>query len=167
VASLQAEVERLRAERESDADETAGMLVQIAESERMRAVAQSQAVIAIERVEALQSDLAEARLRVAALEGEAAGLREQRSLAEARLSSARELIAAAMELLEEMQRREEMASSMRARAVRDTLRTLGRVAENPQAHAPPGEQAGGPESSVVEIVGTHDLEWDLALAESK
>ena len=157
----------MRAERESDADETAGMLVQIAESERMRTVAQSQAAIASERVEALQSDLAAARSRVAALEGEVAGLREQQSLAEARLSSTRETIALAVGLLEEMQRREELASSMRARAVRDTLRTLGRAVENPPAHAPPGEQASGPESTVVEIVGTHDLEWDLALAESE
>jgi chromosome segregation ATPase len=166
VASLQAEVERLRAERDFDADETAGMLVQIAESERMRAVAQSQVVVASERVETLQSALAEAQSRVAALEAEAAELREQQSLAEARLSSARESIAAAVALLEEMERREEMASSMRTRAVRDMLHTLGRAAENPLAEAPPGEQAAGPESS-VEIVGTHDLEWDLALAESE
>jgi hypothetical protein len=166
VASLQAEVERLRAERECDADETAGMLVQIAESERMRTVAQSQVVIASERVEALESELAEARSRVAALEGEAAGLRELRSLAEARLSSARELIATAVALLEEMQRREELASSMRTRAVRDTLRALNGAAEDPIAQAPPEERAAGPESS-VEIVGTHDLEWDIALAESE
>jgi uncharacterized small protein (DUF1192 family) len=162
VASLQAEVERLRAERDSDADETAGMLVQIAESERMRAVAQSQAVMASERVDALQSQVAEALSRIAALEVEITGLRAQRSLAETRLSGARESIALAVGLLEEMQRREEMASSMRTRAVRDMLRTLGRAVENPA----PGEQEQGPESS-IEIIGTHDLEWDLALEESK
>lgn len=166
VASLQAEVERLRAERESDVDETAGMLVQIAESERMRAAALSQAVVASERGDALQSDLAEARSRVEALEVEVAGLRQQWSLAEERLSSARETIATALTLLEEMQRREELASSMRARSVRDTLRTLGGEAEDPQAKAPAGDQASGPESS-VEIVGTHDLEWDLDLAGSE
>jgi hypothetical protein len=167
VASLQAEVERLRAERESDADETAGMLVQIAESERMRAAAQSQAVIASERVGALQSDLAAAIARVGTLEVEVAGLREQWSLAEARLSGARETIATALTLLEEMQRREEMASSMRARSVRDTVRALGRAAEDTQAKAPPADEASGPESSIIEIVGTHDLEWDLDLAESE
>ena len=165
VAGLQAEVERLRAERESDVDETAGMLVQIAESERLRAAAQSQAVVAGERVEALQSDLAEARSRASALEVEIAGLREQWSLAETRLSNARETIAAALTLLEEMQRREEMASSMRARSLRDTLRTLGRAAEDSRATTPPDDQASGPESS-IEIVGTHDLEWDLDLAGS-
>jgi hypothetical protein len=164
VASLQAEVERLRAERESDADETAGMLVQIAESDRMRAAAQSQAVVASERVEAMQSDLDEARSRVDALEVEVAGLREQWSLAESRLGAARETIATALALLEEMQRREELTSSMRARSVRDTLRALGHAAGNAETKAPPGDRASGPESS-VEIVGTHDLEWDLDLAE--
>jgi septal ring factor EnvC (AmiA/AmiB activator) len=164
VASLQAEVERLRAERETDADETAGMLVQIAESDRMRAAAQSQAVVAVERIEALQSDLDEARSRVGALEAEVAGLRDERSLAEARLCSARETITTALALLEEMQRREELASSMRARSVRDTLRALGQAGADGEAKAPPSDRASGPESS-VEIVGTHDMDWDLDLAE--
>jgi hypothetical protein len=165
VATLQAEVERLRAERETDADETAGMLVMIAESERMRAAAQSQAVVAGERVGALESDLEEARSRVDALEVEVAGLREHWSLAEKRLSEARETITAALGLLEEMERREEMVASMRARSVRDTLRALGRAAHDPQAGAP-SEPAAARESS-IEIVGTHDLEWDLDLAESE
>jgi hypothetical protein len=164
VASLQAEVERLRAERETDADETAGMLVHIAESDRMRAAAQSQATVAGERVEALASDLEAARSRVDALEVEVAGLREQWSLAEARLGTARETIATALALLEEMQRREEMTSSMRARSVRDTLHALGRAAADAEPKATPSDRASGPESS-VEIVGTHDMDWDLDLAE--
>ena len=166
VASLQAEVERLRAERDSDADETAGMLVQIAESERMRAVAQSQALMASERLEALQSDLAEARSRAVALEVEVTGLRQQHSLAQARLLRAREAIAQAVTLLEEMQRREEMATSMRARSLRDALHSLGQMAEDSEAKAPPSDRASVREST-IEIVGTHDLEWDLDLAESK
>jgi hypothetical protein len=163
VATLQAEVERLRAERETDADETAGMLVQIAESDRMRAAAQSEAMVAGERVGALAADLDEARLRVLALEAEVAGLREQWSLSEARLSTARETISAALTLLEEMDRREELAASMRTRTMRDTLRALGRAAEGDAKATPSGEPASGPESS-VEIVGTHDLEWDFDLA---
>jgi hypothetical protein len=170
VASLQAEVERLRAERETDADETAGMLVQIAESDRMRAAAQSQAMVAGERVGALQSDLDEARGRVDALEAEVAGLRAQWSLSEARLRTAREAISAALTLIEDMDRRDEMAASMRARAMRDTLRALGREgrdgAEHDAKSAPSEEAAAGPESS-VEIVGTHDLEWDFDLADSE
>jgi chromosome segregation ATPase len=132
----------------------------------MRVAAQSQAVMVGERLGALQSDLAEAQSRVEALEVEVAGLRQQRSLAESRLTAARETIAAALTLLEEMQRREEMASSMRARSVRDTLRTLSRAAADPHADAPRVDPASGPESS-IEIVGTHDLEWDLDLAESE
>jgi hypothetical protein len=167
VASLQAEVERLRAERETDADETAEMLVQIAESDRMRAAAQSQAMVAGERIGTLQADLDEARLRVESLEVELAGLRVQWSVSEARLKAARETIATAFALIEDMDRRDEMAASMRARAVRDTLRALGRDARDAAEHdadaSPAGEDRTGPESS-VEIVGTHDLEWDLDLA---
>ncbi len=164
VATLQAEVERLRAERETDADETAGMLVQIAESDRMRAAALSEAMVAGERVGALAADLDEARLRVEALEAEVAGLREQWSLSEARLCTARETISAALTLLEEMDRREELAASMRTRTMRDTLRALGRAADHEAKTTPSAEPASGPESS-VEIVGTHDLEWDFDLAE--
>ena len=172
VASLQAEVERLRSERETDADETAEMLVQIAESDRMRAAAQSQVVVASERVGTLEADLDDARTRVGALEVEMARLREQWSLSEARLSAARETIAAAVTLLEEMERREEMSSSMRTRSLRDTLRALSRAGRDAERGAErrssgaPEDRASGPESS-VEIVGTHDLEWDLDLAESE
>jgi hypothetical protein len=193
VATLQAEVERLRAERETDADETAGMLVQIAESDRMRAAAQSEATVAAERLETLEADLDQARLRVDALEVELSGLREQWSLSEARLIAARETISAAQTLIEDMERREEMASSMRARAVRDTLRALGRdgredrdgrdahgdrdargarddanrdVPSSAAMKVAPEERGSAPESS-VEIVGTHDLEWDFDLAEPR
>ena len=62
-----------------------------------------------------------------------------------------------------MERREELAASLRARAVRDALRELGRGRESQSADS---ESVGtsGPESS-VEVVGTHDVEWDLDLAE--
>ncbi len=165
VATLQAEVQRLRAERETDADETAEMLVQLAESDRMRAAALSEATVAEERVGALQSDLHEARQRVEVLEVEVAGLREQWSLSEARLRSARQTIAGALSLLEDMERREEMAASLRARGVRDALRALGRGQEH-ESTEPEGDAPSAPESS-VEVVGTHDLEWDLDLAGSE
>jgi septal ring factor EnvC (AmiA/AmiB activator) len=168
LASLQAEVERLRTERETDADETAGMLVQIAESDRMRAAAQSQATAAAARATALQTDLDEARRRIDALEVEVAGVREQWSLSEARLGAARETMSTAFGLLESMERRDEMAASIRAKAVRDTLRALQShdATDRDAKVAPSDEPAAGPESS-VEIVGTHDLEWDLDLAGSE
>jgi chromosome segregation ATPase len=165
VASLQAEVVRLRAERETDVDETAEMFVQLVESDRMRVAAQSEAMVAGERVGALQSDLDEAHQRVDALEAEVAGLRQQWSLAESRLDRARLTIAAALSLLEDMERREEMAASLRARAVRDALQTLahGRESEPTDTR---GEISSGPESS-VEVVGTHDMDWDLDIAGSE
>ncbi len=163
VASLQAEVERLRAGRETDADETAEMLIHLAESDRMRAAAQSEAMVAGERVGALQSDLDEARERVDSLEAEVAGLREQWSLAESRLTSARHTIAAALTLLEDMERREELAASLRARAVRDALQALGRGSD--QSAESHDDRPSGPESS-VEVVGT-DVDWDLDIAGSE
>src|SRR5689334_3695503 len=57
VAALEAELERLRAERATEADEFASMLVQIAESDRMRAAAQTMASEARERAGAIQADL--------------------------------------------------------------------------------------------------------------
>jgi chromosome segregation ATPase len=165
VASLQAEVERLRAERETDADETAEMLVQIAESDRMRAAAQSEVTVAAERIGSLQADLDESQRRVQALEAEVAGLREARSLAESRLRNTRETIAAALSLLEDLERREEMAASLRARGVKEAMRALGGRREG-QSTGAEAEQATGPESS-IEVVGTHDLEWDMDIAGSE
>jgi hypothetical protein len=40
------------------------------------------------------------------------------------------------------------------------------MAEDSEAKAPPSDRASVREST-IEIVGTHDLEWDLDLAESK
>jgi chromosome segregation ATPase len=152
VASLQAEVERLRSERASDADETAGMLVHIAESERMRAAALSEAVEAGERAGALQANLESARRRIEELERELAGIRTQWALSKSQLSSAHQTMASALGVLEEMERREEMASSMRSRGLRDALRALGR------------DGATAPDSS-VEIIGVHEMEWELDLAD--
>ena len=165
---LEAEVERLRTERESDADEAAGMLVHIAQSERMRVAAQSQAVQAGERAGALQADLDQAMQRIDELEVEVAGLRQQWVASEARLNAAHETISAAFGALEDLERREEMTASMRARSIRDTLRALGgNPAEPVGAESSSRERVSqGPDSS-VEIVGTHDLEWEMDLAESE
>jgi hypothetical protein len=112
-ASLEAEVERLRVARAEDADVTAGMLVRIAEGERLRLAAQARAT-------ALEAELVQARqLKVAA---------------EARVEGTRAQMAAALELIEELERREEMAASLRARTIeqaRRTLQGLGRTAPPP------------------------------------
>ena len=169
---LEAEVERLRIERESDADEAAGMLVQIAQSERMRVAAQSQAEEAGERAGALQADLDQAMERIDELEIELAGLRQQWVASEARLNAAHETMSAALGLLEDLERREEMTASMRARSIRDTLRALGggsAESEQPESSSrqrvSKGPDSRGPDSS-VEILGTQDVDWELELAES-
>jgi chromosome segregation ATPase len=176
VASLEAEVQRLRSERANDADETAGMLVHIAESERMRAAAYSEAVEAGERAGTLRAHLESARRRIDELELELGGMRTKWALSEAQLSSARETMTSALGMLEEMERREEMAASMRARGLREALRALARDARDedrptPDAGFPSGEtsassqgQASSAPESSVEIVGVHE-EWELDLAE--
>jgi chromosome segregation ATPase len=251
MALLEAELERLRSERASEADETAGMLVHIAESERMRVSAQSQAVEAGERAGVLEARLEAAQRQIHELEAEVAGARTLWAASQAELTSAREQLtstqrqlastneqltsaheqqtatneqltaaraqltatgeqltsareqltstnqelasareqltstnqqlasareqltstsqelasanesmASALEMLEEMERREEMAASMRTRGLRDAVRALGRVG----AGSAPERVSVAPDST-VEIVGTHDVEWDLELAE--
>jgi hypothetical protein len=112
-ASLEAEVERLKAARAEDADVTAEMLVRVAEAERLRLAAQSRATT-------LEAELVEARqLKVAA---------------EARVQGTRSQMAAALELIEELERREEMAASLRTRTIaqtRSALQGLGRTAPSP------------------------------------
>lgn len=166
VANLEAEVERLRAERATDADETAGMLVRIVESDRMRSAAQVIAVEAKERAGALQADLNRAMQRIESLERQLDELEHE-------VRAMRGTISGACGMLEDLQRREEIAASLRTRSVRDLLSTLANAAGAIGGSNEGGDQGGGaasghgpagstPESS-VEIVGTH--EWDLDMAE--
>jgi hypothetical protein len=168
VASLEAELERLRAEREQDVDETAEMLVKIVESERMIVAARSEAVEAGERAGLLHAELERARQRIDELEVEVAGLRRASSGAGPGQGDAHGAIAVALTLLEDLERREEMAASMRARALRSALETLASHAgsavptSESTGEAAVEQPASGPESS-VEIVGTHELDWDAEL----
>jgi len=156
LANLEAEVERLRGELANDADDTAGMLVRIAESERRHVTAHALAIDARERATVLEAELANAHERMRELELELAGLREQWSLAEARLGAAREAIGGALGLVEELERREEMAASIRTRTIRDTLGAL-------RGDAPPV-----PAQSSVGVASAHDAprdgDWELDLA---
>jgi chromosome segregation ATPase len=166
VASLEAELDRIRAERASEADEAAGMLVQIAESDRMRAAAQTKATAASERAEALRADLDHASHRISELEAEVDALRQQWAQSEARLSEAQETMSSALGLLEAMERREEMASSLRARALRDAVQALGRSMPPPPSHPEAEERPASGVESTVEVLGTQDLDWDMALGDS-
>jgi hypothetical protein len=111
--TLEAEIERLKAARAEDADVTAAMLVRIAESERLRLAAQT-------RCGELDAELAQMRQRVAA--------------AEARLDGTRSTMASALTMLDELDRRDEMAASIRTRTlgqVRAALQGQGRTAPPP------------------------------------
>jgi hypothetical protein len=126
--TLEAEVERLRAARAEDADVTAAMLVRIAEAERLRVAAQA---------------------RCGELEVELARMRQQVAAAEARLAGTRTTMASALGMLEELERREEIAASIRTRTLgqaRAALQGQGRTAPPP------------PESSF-------DAGWELSSGE--
>jgi hypothetical protein len=156
LANLEAEVERLRGELANDADDTAGMLVRIAESERRHVTAHTLAIDASARASALEAELAKANERMQELELELAILRQQWSLSEGRLGAAREAMDGALGLVEELERREEMAASIRTRTIRDALRAL-------RGDAPPV-----PAQSSIGVAGAHDAprdgDWELDLA---
>jgi chromosome segregation ATPase len=110
---LEAEIERLKAARAEDADVTAAMLVRIAEAERLRLAAQ-------EHCTKIEAELVETRQRVAA--------------AEARLEGTRSTMQSTLAMLDELERREEMAGSLRTRTLgqaRAALQGQGRTAPPP------------------------------------
>jgi chromosome segregation ATPase len=112
-AALEAEVERLKTARAEDADLAAEMLVRVAEAERLRMAAQT-------RVSELEAALVEARRAAAS--------------AQARFEGMRPTMSTALELIEELERREEMAGSLRTRTiqqVRTVLQGQGRTAPPP------------------------------------
>ncbi|HEX3771356.1 MAG TPA: hypothetical protein VHV30_10845 [Polyangiaceae bacterium] len=165
VATLEAEVERLRGELALDADDTAGMLVRIVESERLQLSAHAQAVEASARAAALEAELAKSKGKASALEAEIAGLRQQWVLAEARLSATREAMRNALAVVEELERREEVVATLRGRTIREALKLL-RGETLPRETLPPPSA----ESSVA-VRGSDDappesgnLGWDLDLA---
>jgi septal ring factor EnvC (AmiA/AmiB activator) len=163
LATLEAEVERLRGELASDADDTAGMLVRIAESERMHVSAHALAIEAGTRASVLEADLEAATQRVRALEGELAALRQQWSLSETRLGAARESVRNALAMVEELERREEMAAAIRARTLRDALHAL-RGDSLPPASAESSVDLRGPRDAHGARDGFPDGDWDLDFA---
>ena len=110
---LEAEIERLKAARAEDADVTAAMLVRIAEAERLRAAAQG---------------------RCAEVEAELVEIRQRAAAAEARLEGTRTTMHSALAMLDELERREEMAGALRTRTLgqaRAALQGQGRTAPPP------------------------------------
>jgi hypothetical protein len=136
IASLEAEVARLKAARSNDADQVAEMLVRIADAERAKAAAEQRALASDHRAEILGEELNRERARGAEADmWETSGtddvhhhldesLRKQAQLERA-VALAREAMGQASALLEEFDRREEMAAGIRSRAVEQIRRALG------------------------------------------
>ena len=152
VATLQAEVERLRAGRETDADETAECSCRSPESDRMRAAALSEAMVAGRARRG-------ARRRISTRRGAhrgARGLRWPGCAAVVPLGGAPphrargDIVSPDPPRGDGSPRRAGRVDA--ARTMRDTLRALGRDQGSPTdaKTTPSAEPASGPESSVEE-----------------
>jgi hypothetical protein len=111
--TLEAEIERLKAARAEDADVTAAMLVRMAEAERTRLAAQT---------------------RCSELEAELVQMRQRAAAAEARFEGTRMTMTSVVGMLDELERRDEMAASIRSRTfaqARAALQGQGRTAPPP------------------------------------
>lgn len=200
ITGLQAEIARLQAERASDADQTAEILVRIAGAERAKTEAQATLEVmsrraelaeksAVNATEALEQartehgeaieairhahvrDVAALEARhsealaamrdshVRALEAErsaAARARQQAAGAEVRLANARTAAAATGELLDELQRREEMAAGLRNRTIDQARRALAGDGAAMTAPPPPVRPSDGPRVEVTSL----ELDWE-------
>jgi len=110
---LEAEIEGLKAARAEDGDVMAAMLVRLAEAERLRAAAQG---------------------RCAEVEAQLGEMRQRAAAAEARLEGTRTTMHSALAMLDELERREEMAGALRTRTLgqaRAALQGQGRTAPPP------------------------------------
>jgi septal ring factor EnvC (AmiA/AmiB activator) len=120
VASLEAEIERLRAQRATDQDHIAEMLLSLAEAEKRKADALTRATDA-----------------------------------EHRLATTRTAMAEVLKLLEDLERREEMATGVRARTIDEARRALTSERPAPPARnspRPPAQEAP-PASVRVPVAG--------------
>lgn len=150
MATLEAELARLREQHASDADQLADMLVRIADAERARVAAEQRAAETDEHAETLSVALGQEKARTSQLEADGwevseAAVREMRAQLEAeraahattrtQLLDARDAMAASTVVLEDLERREEMVSAVRVRAIEQMRRTLAGGAPMPPAPA--------------------------------
>jgi hypothetical protein len=156
IVALETEVSRLREQHASDADQLGQMLVRLAEMERATAAALARAAESDGHAETLSVELGREKARMAKLEMERlevsdaalAGLRsqlEEVGAAQAQLKKdltlARECMATAMTLLEDLERREEMVAGVRRRAIDQMKKCLSGSADlpPPAARRPPSK----------------------------
>lgn len=118
VTALEAEVARLLGERAHDADQLGEMLVRIAAAERARASAETRAAVAEQQVLALRAEVAQLRARCAQIEAEDWEVQEStRRLAPPQADAVRDGLARVAGILDELERREQMAAGLRTRTV--------------------------------------------------
>jgi chromosome segregation ATPase len=154
IATLEGEAARLRDQHASDADQIAEMLVRVAASERAKHASERQAAEAEVRAEVLLAELNHQKSRVAELEAfdpkandaafaelrkELEAARSAHARTQEQLGAAREAMGNAMALLEDLERREEMVSGVRRRAIDQMKKSLGSSLSSPQhpAASPP------------------------------
>jgi hypothetical protein len=153
LAALEAEVERLVGERAHDADQIAEMLVRIAAAERARAAADSRAAAAEQYASALRAEVERLRARCAEIDAENRRAREStRRLALPQADAVRDGITRLGAILDELDRREQMAAGLRSRTMEQVRQALAEIdappsppvlgtpviAVSPNPAAPPG-----------------------------
>jgi len=140
LASLEAEIARLKKQHADDADQLAAMLVRIADVERARIAAEQRAAESDRHAEMLSTALGKEKARASQLEAEAweaseTTMRELRT----QLEAARKAMASTLSVLEDLERREEMVTAVRLRAIEQMRLNLGGPAtlRPAPAEAPP------------------------------
>jgi chromosome segregation ATPase len=146
IAALQADIERLKSEHAHDADQVAEMLVRIAAAERARegserardaaerayGDAEQRAAAAEQRAATLAAEVERLKQRAAELEADAwdpAGGSARD--AQARFEATRAALARVGAMIDELDRREEIAGTIRARTIEQVRQALA------EAEAPP------------------------------
>jgi chromosome segregation ATPase len=128
LVALEADVQRLTTERAHDADQIGEMLVRIAAAERARASAESRAAAAEQQAAAMRAEVAHLEARCAQLEADAWEVSEStRRVSVPQADVVRDALARLSGIVDELDRREEMAAGLRARTIEQLRQTLAEV----------------------------------------
>jgi hypothetical protein len=142
-------VQRLTSERARDADQIGEMLARVAGAERSRAAAEGRATVADQQAGSLRAEVARLEARCAQLEADAWDLNEQkRHPAPPSSDTVREALPRLTAILDELERREEMAAGLRARTMEQIRQALAELET-------PGRPAVKP-TPVIDVKGDPD-----------
>ncbi|MGH7436824.1 MAG: hypothetical protein ACRENE_14215 [Polyangiaceae bacterium] len=127
MSGLEAEIARLKGERAQDADQMGEMLVRVATAERTRAAAENRAVAAELQAGDLRAEVAQLRARCAQLEAEAWEAQESSRRLPVEPDAVRDAAARVAGIIDELERREEMAAGLRARTLEQIRQALAEI----------------------------------------